>query len=97
MQESSAGLEEARLHAQSDMSCVASEACVAVHLLSSPSAQGSPYLQYCTKLWRAQRALLLILAQAAGIEGVPAQEVHCWQLQRAAAESAPVVLEYPHL
>lgn len=97
MQESSAGPEEAWPHAQSHMSCVVSEACVAMHLLSSPSAQRSPYLQNCTELWGTQRALQLVLAQAAGIEGVPAQEVHCWQLQRAAAESAPVVLEYPHL
>lgn len=69
----------------------------AKHLLSSPSAQGPPYLQDGTELGRAQGALPFVLAQAARIEGVPAQEVHRRQLQGAPAQGAPVVLEHPHL
>ena len=69
----------------------------AKHLLSSASAQGPPYLQDGTELGCAQGALPLVLAQAARVEGVPAQEVHCRQLQGAPAQGAPVVLEHPHL
>ena len=66
-------------------------------LLSSACPQGAPDVQDGSELGRAQRALALVLAQAAGVEGVAAKKVHCGQLQGPPAERAPVILEHPHL
>ena len=66
-------------------------------LFSSACPQGAPDVQDGAELGRAQRALALVLAQAARVEGVAAQKVHRRQLQGPPAERAPVVLEHAHL
>ena len=66
-------------------------------LLGSACPQGAPDVQNGAELGRAERALALVLAQAARVEGVAAEEVHRRQLQGPPAERAPVVLEHAHL
>ncbi len=66
-------------------------------LLSGGAAQRVADVKDGAELRRAQRALTVVLAQAAQVEGVAAQEVHRRQLQRRARQRALAALKHTRL
>lgn len=63
------------------------------HLLASTRLEGSSDVQDGLELGRTQRTLSIALTQRPQVEGVAAQEVHRWELERSAGQGTLAALE----